>query len=105
MNIISGETTAPAIPVSSAERAKASVLVCTGLKPSERAAISDALTARMARPQPLLRSSWKNTSAPSISAVEISASNTAGSVSPRLGMGMPISPLAPPVRLRHSTSP
>ncbi len=58
MNIISGATSEPARPVSSADRPKARVLVCTGLKPSERAAMSEALTARMAVPQPLLRRRW-----------------------------------------------
>ncbi|MNQ91371.1 hypothetical protein D3C85_1067480 [compost metagenome] len=51
MNISKGASKLPASPVNAADRANARVLLMTGLKPSERAAISDAFTARMALPQ------------------------------------------------------
>ncbi|MNP77042.1 hypothetical protein D3C76_1743890 [compost metagenome] len=51
MNISNGASKPPASPVNAADKANASVLLMTGLKPSERAAMSEAFTARMALPQ------------------------------------------------------
>ena len=52
-NIISGAKIAPASPANTADSANAAVLIVTGLRPIERAAVSLSRTATMALPQAL----------------------------------------------------
>ena len=58
-NIISGAKIAPASPAKAAEIAKAAVLMLTGLRPTERAAVSLSRTATIALPQALAARRWK----------------------------------------------
>ena len=102
INIISGATRVPAALASMAERVNARVLLTTGLKPSERAAISLALTARIASPHWLRCRRANSASATIISRAQHSARPTVGSSGPKSGIGIPIRPFEPPVTSRHS---
>ena len=101
-----GANRPPASPAHTAEMAKAAAFIVTGLSPTDSAAVSESLTARMARPSGLIVSFQYIHVARAASARPAMATPRSPMLTPKaVSGGTPMMPFCPPVRPRHSTAP
>src|SRR5688572_10467303 len=101
----SGAKSAPASPAQAADTVNATVFTATGLRPTDSAAVSESLTARIAAPQLDLERRQNASSTTAATTIVASATPRSPNDWPKIaGDGIPMIPFCPPVTPRHSTA-